>query len=491
VAERSAHAGIAGHAHSLEVGFSWQGTLLSLEHHPPGRRLLIGETTGCRYPVPAHWLGDSSFVLLEPLGDRVALCFTGRMQGWVQAAGEGRLTLAELGSSGRALPDPRRPGTFRWLLPPGARCLLELGGLGLQVALVAAPPGLAHRWLHRPRRAELCALGAACGCWALALLVGVLAVPRAEGFRLDADDGPSRRYTEVHVLPARLQPPGAEQQRRRVEESAEDAAGREAAAGHARRPPGKAGRPDALRPAGRAARQGEAEASRTPEQRLAEMRSRVRQSGALDALRTLEQSALLPPDSLALALRPGAVVAGAEAIDAAGWARSATIATAPGLSGLAWSGRGRGGPPGSEGSLDIGRLRPRRPDGAGRDQRIAIDPGLPPAGTTRVILPPPVIEGDGRIDREMVRRVIGKHRAEIRYCYERVLLADRGLHGKIVVRFLIDPRGQVLQASIKESTMAQPEVEQCILERVRRWTFPVPRGQGMVEVIYPFVFKPV
>ena len=57
------------------------------------------------------------------------------------------------------------------------------------------------------------------------------------------------------------------------------------------------------------------------------------------------------------------------------------------------------------------------------------------------------------------------------------------------MKFIISPTGQVQTAALAGSTMGNPKVEQCIVEAVRRWTFPSPEGGGIVVVTYPFLLE--
>ena len=107
---------------------------------------------------------------------------------------------------------------------------------------------------------------------------------------------------------------------------------------------------------------------------------------------------------------------------------------------------------------------------------------------------PKVVPGDpvitGSLDKETIRRVIRRHRAEYRYCYEKELNAKRDLNGKIVMKFTIAGNGSVIAASVVETTMNNSNVESCIAGKIKRWVFPAPKGGGIVVVKYPFIFKP-
>lgn len=58
------------------------------------------------------------------------------------------------------------------------------------------------------------------------------------------------------------------------------------------------------------------------------------------------------------------------------------------------------------------------------------------------------------------------------------------------MNFVIDGTGRVSEASVRQDTMNNASVARCMLEQMRRWRFPEPRGGGEVIVTYPWVFKP-
>jgi TonB family protein len=107
---------------------------------------------------------------------------------------------------------------------------------------------------------------------------------------------------------------------------------------------------------------------------------------------------------------------------------------------------------------------------------------------------PQVTPGDrpnvsGSLSRELVQRIIRRHRAQVRYCYERRLAEDPDLAGRVTLRIQIGPDGAVRAARIGGSTLGDAEVERCITRMARRWRFPPPRGGGSVQVSYPFLFR--
>ena len=101
-------------------------------------------------------------------------------------------------------------------------------------------------------------------------------------------------------------------------------------------------------------------------------------------------------------------------------------------------------------------------------------------------LPPTVADG---LSRAEVMRTIRTKKNQYRTCYEAALQTRRGLEGKIRMDFIVGPNGDVISAKASENTMGTPEVANCIARRMRTWTFPRPRGGGIVKVTYPFLFR--
>lgn len=138
--------------------------------------------------------------------------------------------------------------------------------------------------------------------------------------------------------------------------------------------------------------------------------------------------------------------------------------SALGIGGLGGKGGGRGA--GGSGQFDLGGK------GKGTTQFVP--------GKTTVL---------GGLTADEVGRIIRRHWNAIKYCYEKELNKDPNLYGKVAVFFVIGPVGDVVEASVKETTMNSAAVEQCMVSQVRRWKFPSPRGGGVVQVNYPFIFK--
>ncbi len=96
---------------------------------------------------------------------------------------------------------------------------------------------------------------------------------------------------------------------------------------------------------------------------------------------------------------------------------------------------------------------------------------------------------DEGLSRDEVGRIIHSKISEIRYCYESSILRNPDVEGKLVVDFVIASTGSIKTASVKESSLRDPRLDECILKRLTRWAFPSPKSGVEVAVTYPFIFK--
>lgn len=107
-------------------------------------------------------------------------------------------------------------------------------------------------------------------------------------------------------------------------------------------------------------------------------------------------------------------------------------------------------------------------------------------GPKVIPLPPTVADG---LSRAEVMRTIRTKKNQYRTCYEAALQSRRGLEGTIRMTFIVGSNGSVISAKASANTMGVPDVANCIARRMRTWTFPRPRGGGIVKVTYPFLFR--
>ncbi len=98
-------------------------------------------------------------------------------------------------------------------------------------------------------------------------------------------------------------------------------------------------------------------------------------------------------------------------------------------------------------------------------------------------------EVTGSLDKRIIQKVVRQHSGELRNCYEKEVAKVKGLNGRIVAVWLISPQGAVTKALVKESTIKNKNVENCVINSIKFWRFPQPKGGGIVQIEYPFVFE--
>jgi len=98
----------------------------------------------------------------------------------------------------------------------------------------------------------------------------------------------------------------------------------------------------------------------------------------------------------------------------------------------------------------------------------------------------------GALDKHFIRRYVQHHTAEVRHCYEQQLITNHQLRGRVVLSLVLDSSlgGPAVSVRIAESTLDDPAVANCIVQRAGRWEFPRAEGGGIVEIHYPFVLEP-
>ena len=96
----------------------------------------------------------------------------------------------------------------------------------------------------------------------------------------------------------------------------------------------------------------------------------------------------------------------------------------------------------------------------------------------------------GSLPQEAVRRVVLRNIGQIDHCYEQTLERYPDERGRVVLRFVIGPEGDVLGSAVSDSSLEESETGHCMANAVRRWQFPAPDGGALVTVNYPFDLRP-
>lgn len=93
------------------------------------------------------------------------------------------------------------------------------------------------------------------------------------------------------------------------------------------------------------------------------------------------------------------------------------------------------------------------------------------------------------LSKDVVQATINNQIPDIRKLYENLLEGTPPAGGKFTVHFLIGSDGEVMDASIKDSTMGQKAFEKAVQREVESWCFPSGAFSNTV-INYPFTFGP-
>jgi hypothetical protein len=99
-----------------------------------------------------------------------------------------------------------------------------------------------------------------------------------------------------------------------------------------------------------------------------------------------------------------------------------------------------------------------------------------------------VIDGEpsAPADKTAIRTSVRQHIAKLKACYELHLGADPQLAGTVTVVFRIEPDGTVSSAT----GTGLKNVDECVAKEIAAIAFPKPSTGGVIDVSYPFSFKP-
>lgn len=95
----------------------------------------------------------------------------------------------------------------------------------------------------------------------------------------------------------------------------------------------------------------------------------------------------------------------------------------------------------------------------------------------------------GFCKQSQIASVVRRRAGAIRACYEQRLQVNKGLAGKLTVRWTIDTEGGVTGVDAVQDTLNDAPTRQCIFRHLQRMHFQKPEG-GICIVQWPFVFSP-
>jgi len=125
----------------------------------------------------------------------------------------------------------------------------------------------------------------------------------------------------------------------------------------------------------------------------------------------------------------------------------------------------------------------------GERSGIGLSGAVPPKPSSGASVRVGRADTTGRLPREVIRRIVRHNFARYRFCYEKGLIDDPSLHGRVIVRFVIAADGKVSSVERGAATSLPNEtVVDCVKRAFRALTFPAPDG-GVVTVTYPIIFS--
>ncbi len=421
------------------------------------RDFTIGSDAQSTFQIPGELVPHDRFALVQSNGDDYDVCLLPAMSGALYSDGKS-FPLAGLGARHRLAPD--------------ARMRIELGKNTFFISSVPTPRRYPYS-LHIDWRREAPTLlfGGT-----IFLFLGMLysVPPDPKSLALDAFVQDQRFAKFV------LTPPDQKITAEWMKSRGVDSGGGRGQ--RARGETGRAGKPSAAQKTGVYALRGPANNQDIHLSRqLAD--DAAQQAGVLGILKSQEGSVIAAEFS-----RDSAI--GNQEKNVMGGLIGTQIGEAYGTGGANVVGTGKGGGGDGDQTIGLDRLGTIGKGGGGG----------PATGYGRNVGGPlrahhtvdPITPGDvhvvGSLDKEIIRRVIRRHLAEVWFCYEAELLKKPNLYGRVMMEFTISGLGKVPTAAVAKSTLNDGTVEQCVGDAIRRWEFPKPEG-GVVAVSYPFVFK--
>lgn len=459
---------------ALEVMVMWGRSVLHVDHLRPARSFWVGESESKADPVDylisPEVLGTQRLPIALVSGGATHLVFPEGATGELLRDGE-RVVIESI----MLEPCAELPGARQLVLPAGATVSMRYKGFTFVTKPVRAgkkvAAGLAWDWAPLTYSAGVLAM--------VGILLGAMyfTPPSVAGLNSDVVD-PNSRLAQFIITPSETEAPVPE------ETTTDDGSGEESAPAPGET--GEAGDETAERTDNRLAIPGEADAEDVQVSRDTQ-REQAATAGVTGALAALANSFNMPTSPF------GADQAvGSDDVAALGALTGATPGSNFGVGGLGLIGSGRGGNYGQvAGLIGTGRIGthgncrgPRCTGGSGEGDD-SILPGREPRRPEARPLPPTV--STSALSADVIRRVVRRHLAEVRSCYEQGLVSQPDISGTVSVRFVIGPTGSITAATVAGSNLGAARVDSCVASAVRRWTFPAPEGGGMVAVTYPFM----
>ncbi len=487
---------------AIEVVLMWGGNVLHVAHLSPPRRFVVGETNdwrdiertqdpplldrlfrrrppGIDYPMDAEVLGAHRLPLvLGATAGGVNVLVPSGAGGSVTIDGQ-TYSLQDLEAQGKLQPCGEVAGAKQLTLPTGGTATIELGSFRFVVRPTSAGKPIGKGF--HPDLRPLAYIGGSAAFFSIFLILFYFAPIEGRGLSLDQLDPDSR------LVKFLMEPP--ETQEEETPEWLQDSKQDDKEGGTGKRhkgEEGQMGKRDSKKTRNRYGIKGP-EDNPDPHMAREEAKEMARTAGILGTLRAMTGSWNAPTSPYG---RDTAL--GNDPMSALGALMGDQIGENFGFGGLGLRGTGRGGGGTGEGTIGLGNLGTiGHGAGGGTGSGYGRGAGGFRGRGARV---PRIRQGTaevrGSLSKEVIRRVVRRHINEVKFCYEQELNKNPDLEGRVVVKFIIAASGAVQSAVVASSSIHNSRVESCVVQAVRRWTFPKPEGGGIVIVrAYPFVLS--
>ncbi len=477
------------HLSAIEVMVLWESNVLHVSHLTPPRSFYVGEETGdkvqCDYFIPSETLGTTRAPVVVSRGLGASLVILPRSRGYVDLPGQGKVSLADLISSGRAHPSSEISGGYEYDLPAGAKARMELEGSSLvfQVSAVNAGKRVPVGFLATMEPAAFLYTGLS-----FLLHMGLVAVFAFFMPSMRGDDTEGIDRDQILMM-QKLLNAAAEREQEQRDDPTPDQANDQKEGGtgtRAKGEEGSMGNPNTKDTGHKYGVQGPRD---NPDPHLAKQA----------ALQEAAQFGMIGLISTMGGGDPNAPTApwgreessGQDEKSARGNMFGDTIGDSFGAGGLGLSGVGEGGGGRGEG-IGLGNFGGLG-HGAGTGTGQGIGSGRGRLGGGHTVRAPRIREGatsvNGRLPAEVIQRIVRQNFGRFRLCYENGLRNNPNLQGRVTVKFVIDRSGAVAMTADGGSDIPDTSVSQCVVRGFGNLSFPQPEG-GMVTVVYPIMFNP-
>ncbi|MCP4675754.1 MAG: AgmX/PglI C-terminal domain-containing protein [Deltaproteobacteria bacterium] len=463
---------------ATEVVVLWNGSVLQVNHYKAEEKkpenFCIGEDPTCNFPIPSESLNGATKVTLvvNQLGGASTVTILPDTQGDVTYEDGSRVALSEVVSSGKASASSEFQGGYSFNVPPKARVKMDLGPWTFLVNSVPNPKKfvapLELNWTSQIYT------GFSLILHAVFLFLIYFIPPDPAGLSLDLLDD-SNRFIKYMLNPPEVQQDEVPDWLKKDKKDDQQGGKGKRHKGEE----GQMGKRDSKKTDNHYGIKGPKD-NPNPHMARSMAKEMAKSAGILSYLSSANAPTSPFGQDTALGVDPE---------NALGALMGNQVGQNFGYGGLGLRGTGRGGGGTGEGTIGLGNLNTIGHGGGGGSGsgygRGAGGLGGRRGRAPRIRSGAAMVKGS--LSKEVIRRIVHRHINEVKFCYERQLAKRPDISGRVSVKFIISGTGAVQMAAVAGSTLGDPQVENCIAQAVRRWTFPQPEGGGIVIVTYPFM----